>query len=274
MMTVMCAVSLILAGALSVQPAVESPLKPPHHGGVYVVAHRGAHEGIPENTLAAYRKGIELGVDYVEIDVRTTSDGEFVSCHNGEIDNYAKDGTKGEVAKMTLAELKAVDIGSRVGPEWKDERIPTFDEILDVCQGKVGIYLDLKAAPIEPLIEKIKAHGMEEDVLWYVGSGACKRILAACPTCIPMPDPGPEKNLDRLIEAAHPRVIASTWKYLTQDFVDTCHANNAIVIVDESGPTCWQQALEWNTDGIQTDHPAALIEFLDKHAAAATPKTP
>ncbi|MBN2307888.1 MAG: hypothetical protein JXR94_02890, partial [Candidatus Hydrogenedentes bacterium] len=67
------------------------PLKPPKHG-VYVVAHRGAHEGIPENTLAAYRQAIELGVDFVEIDLRLTRDGEYVSVHNSTVDDYVTGG--------------------------------------------------------------------------------------------------------------------------------------------------------------------------------------
>ena len=107
-------------------PGEDLPLRAPKHGGVYVVAHRGAHEGIPENTLAAYQKAIDLGVDFVEIDVRTTKDGRFVSIHNSTVDAYG-DGATGEVMDFTLAELRALDIGSRVGPEWEGAKVPTFD---------------------------------------------------------------------------------------------------------------------------------------------------
>ena len=73
--------SLLLAGILFVQPAAPDKAiqRIPRNGGIYVVAHRGVHEGIPENTLAAYRKAIELGADFVEIDVRETKDGALVS---------------------------------------------------------------------------------------------------------------------------------------------------------------------------------------------------
>ena len=47
----------------------ENPLKPPRNGGVYVIAHRGAHQGPPENSLPAYQKAIDLGCDFVEVDV-------------------------------------------------------------------------------------------------------------------------------------------------------------------------------------------------------------
>jgi glycerophosphoryl diester phosphodiesterase len=68
------------------------------HGGVYVVAHRGAHNGIPENTLAAYEAAIEMGVDFVEVDLRTTKDGYIVSIHNKQIDSYVTDGRRGLVS--------------------------------------------------------------------------------------------------------------------------------------------------------------------------------
>jgi len=238
-------------------------LKPPRHGGVYVVAHRGAHQGIPENTLAAYRKAIELGVDFVEIDVRTTKDGHFVSVHNDTVDAYCTDGTTGRVRDFTLAELKALDIGSRVGPEWADERIPTFEEILGVCKGRCGIYLDLKDADIEPLIERIRAGGMERDVLWYAWPGKLLQLQRLCPECIPMPDPGPEANLPKIIETLQPRVVASVWRHYSRRFVQTCHDAGAIVIVDESDPSCWADALAWGSDGVQTDYPGEFIAYIE-----------
>ena len=159
-------IPIIIVVACSHKTKKIFPCKPAKHGAVYVVAHRGAHNGIPENSLPAYQKAIELGCDFVEIDVRTTRDSQYVSIHNSTIDNYVGEKT-GSVKDLTLAELRALDIGSRVGEKWKGTQIPTFDEILDLCNGKIGIYLDLKDAPVEPLIEKIRERGMEHDVLWY-----------------------------------------------------------------------------------------------------------
>lgn len=239
----------------------ELPLKPPKHGGVYVVAHRGVHNGIPENSLPAYQKAIDIGCDFVEIDVRTTKDGQFVSIHNATIDAYVE-GKTGRVKEMTLDELRALDIGIRHGEQWKGTQIPTFEEILDLCKGKIGIYLDLKDAPIAPLVEAIKARGMEHDVLWYVGGNNLKELKGQCPDCIEMPDPGPESNLARMLEELRPRVVASVWRYYSKSFVEACHKAGAIVIVDESDPSCWEDAVSWGSDGIQTDHPAELIDFL------------
>ncbi len=239
-------------------------LPAPNQGGVYVVAHRGAHEGIPENSLAAYEKAIELGADFVEVDVRITKDGDFVSMHNDTVDKYVTDGATGDVADLTLEELRALDIGSRVGPEWAGTRVPTFDEILDVCKDKIGIYLDLKQAPVAPLVEKLKARGMERRVVWYAGAHELAELQDLCPECVGMPDCD-EANLPQVLEQK-PRVVAPVWRRLSQSYVEKCHEAGAIVIVDEDfsvqDTSCWEQALAWGVDGIQTDRPAELIEFL------------
>lgn len=255
-------VAFFVALAALAAPAVADSaglLPPPRHGGVYVVAHRGAHEDQPENTLAAYQRAIDLGADFVEIDVRTTKDGHLVSVHNRTVDAYTDD-AKGNVADFTLAELKAMDIGSRVDPKWKEERIPTFEEILALCKGKIGIYLDLKEADVATVIRMVEAHGMLRDVLWYCNAEQHRYVMAN--GGISMPDPGPEEKLAALIAEFQPKIVASVWRHYSPTFVKTCHDAGALVIVDESDPSCWEDAVAWGSDGIQTDHPEKLIAWL------------
>jgi glycerophosphoryl diester phosphodiesterase len=246
----------------------EKPQLPPAKHGIYVAAHRGAHKGIPENTLAAYRKAIELGCDFVEVDLRTSKDGVIVSIHNSTVDQYTEDAS-GPVKDFTFAELRALDIGSRIGPEWKAERIPSFAEILALCKGRIGIYLDLKSAPVEDVVALVREKNMAHAVIWYAMPQQLKKVRELCPECIVMPDPGHERLLPRLIEVFHPVVVAAVWRNFSESFVRTCHAAGAVVIVDESDPGCWEQALQWGADGIQTDHPEKLIAFLRKHQAGA-----
>jgi len=238
------------------------PLKPPKHGGVYVIAHRGVHDGIPENTLPAYEKAIEIGADFIEIDVRTSKDGRFVSIHNAGVDAYTRD-AEGPVASFTFDQLRALDIGSRVGPKWKETRIPAFEEILDLCKGRIGIYLDLKNAPIPELARIVKTRGMEHEVVWYMGGSMAPLLRAECPECIEMPDPGPEMFLPGLLSTVKPRIVATTWKHCSQVFVEKCHAAGALVFSDDDGPETWPLLLERGVDGIQTDHPEELIRLLD-----------
>jgi len=244
-------------------------LEPPKNGGVYVIAHRGAHDGIPENTLAAYRKAIELGVDFVEIDVRTTKDGQLVSIHNRTIDAYTDGDKQGKVADLTLAELKALDIGSRVDARWKGERVPTLDEILKLCQGKIGIYLDPKNASVEAVVERIRAYGMQQQVVWCISPAQVAELRQSCPQCVPMPDPESEEGLVEMIVKTQAEVVAPVWSDFSETFSDKSHSAGALVFVDEreSDPANWSLALEWGADGIQTDDPAGLIDFLKRREA-------
>ena len=81
------------------------------------IAHRGGLvPDYPENTLTAFRKTIETGAEVIEIDLRSTKDGEIVVLHDSTIDRTT-DG-RGPVAETTLGELKTLDAG-------KGERVPT-----------------------------------------------------------------------------------------------------------------------------------------------------
>jgi glycerophosphoryl diester phosphodiesterase len=260
---IICLMSITSINCTGVKLESIKALSPPKHGDVYVVAHRGAHIGIPENTLAAYEAAIVMGVDFVEVDLRTTRDGHIVSVHNKDIDSYVTSGEQGLVSEMTLEQLKQLDIGSRISPRWSNERIPAFEEILELSKDRVGIYLDLKDASVDKLVYVVKKWGMAGQVLWYADFDELERIAKLCPECILMPDPGPEENLPKVIERFHPSVIAAVWRYYSQSFAAKCHQAGVIVIVDESAPTCWEDALEWDSDGIQTDHPAQLIAFME-----------
>jgi glycerophosphoryl diester phosphodiesterase len=255
-----------LMGIRACFSAEQASLAPPRHGKVYVVAHRGSHVGIPENTLAAYRKAIEIGVDFIEIDLRVTKDRQLVSIHDSEIDGYALNGRTGRVADLSLAELKQLDIGSRVGSQWKDERIPTFEEILQLCKGRVGIYLHLKDAPVELAVDRVKQSGMAGQILWFADAARLEQVKKLCPECVIMPDPGAEANLPQIIERFHPRFVAAVWRNFSEGFAQTCHQAGVIVIVDEWGKSVWPKATQWGADGIQTDFPAELIEYLESRS--------
>lgn len=240
----------------------------PKNGDIYVIAHRGVHSGIPENSLAAIQKAIYLGCDFVEIDTRATKDGRIVSVHNATIDQYVI-GKTGRVKDFTLTELKQLDIGEKIGSEWKNTRIPTIEDILQLCRGQIGIYLDLKEPLVTELIRIIHKYNMERDIVWYIPAShmdLIKELKNLCYKCFPMPDPGDEKNIREVVSQVHPQVIASDMSKLNESFVKTAHVDNVKVFVDEKKGTKeeWEQIINWGTDGIQTDNPAALIEFLIK----------
>jgi len=135
------------------------------------VGHRGASAAAPQNTLAAFRKAIELGADGVELDVQLSADGHVVVIHDFSVD-ATTDGT-GRVAEKTLAELKALDAGAKFSPQFAGERIPTLGEVFDALEGKLLVNVELKVplrsyntALVAPVLAVVRKHGMDKRVLF------------------------------------------------------------------------------------------------------------
>ena len=106
-----------------------------------VIGHRGAAGYAPENTLAAFQKGFELGANWVETDVQTTADGAYVLLHDAMVDRTTN-GT-GEVTQLSLKEIKSLDAGSWFDAQYRGLQVPTLEELLEWAKDKVGVCLDL-----------------------------------------------------------------------------------------------------------------------------------
>lgn len=139
--------------------AVDSAAQP-----VVPVAHRGGIvPGVPENTLAAYRRAIAHGAEAIEIDLRTTRDGQIVIMHDETVDRTTNG--HGKVAKLTWAELQQLDAGH-------GERIPTYEQALQLVAGTdVVLLLDIKVTHNLDR-GKVVQLAMEHDALRNVIVGA------------------------------------------------------------------------------------------------------
>jgi glycerophosphoryl diester phosphodiesterase len=107
------------------------------------VGHRGFSEAFPENTLIALEQAFVAGAEVVEIDLQKSADGHVVIFHDDTVDRTTNG--SGNVADLTLAELRSLDAGSWFAPEFSDERIPTLDEALLAAQGRGPLLLDQKS---------------------------------------------------------------------------------------------------------------------------------
>jgi len=115
-----------------------------------VAAHRGASESHPENTLAAIRAAVDGGAHQIEFDVRLSADGALVLVHDRQVDRTT-DG-RGDVADLTLAELRALDAGAWRGAAFRGERIPTLEEGLAAVPHDRWVNLDVaERPPVHPI---------------------------------------------------------------------------------------------------------------------------
>ncbi|MGB6874484.1 MAG: glycerophosphodiester phosphodiesterase family protein [Candidatus Acidiferrales bacterium] len=109
----------------------------------WIIGHRGAPGYAPENTMASFRRAVELGAAFIETDLRLSHDARFVAIHDATLDRTSNG--RGLVRDFTLAQLRELDAGSWFAPEFAGEKIPTLDEILAFAhEADVVFYLEIK----------------------------------------------------------------------------------------------------------------------------------
>lgn len=128
-------------------------------------AHRGASLAAPENTLAAVQQAIDDGATFVEVDVQRTSDGVLVVAHDADLMRVARN--PAVISQTPYDQLRNVDVGSFLDPQFADQRIPTLDEVIDLTQGKVKLIVELKSydSDAERLVADVVDKLRQRDVL-------------------------------------------------------------------------------------------------------------
>lgn len=118
-----------------------------------VIAHRGAGGEMPENTLAAVKQAINDKSDYIETDVHESKDGEICVMHDRTV-NRTTNG-KGKIKNLTWKDIQKLDAGSWFSPEFKNERVPSLEQVIQEINGKCKLLIEIKKGdPYYPDIEE------------------------------------------------------------------------------------------------------------------------
>lgn len=231
---------------------------------IIVIAHRGAHREAPENTLASLEKAIEIGCDYVELDVRRTKDGALVIMHDASVNRMTNG--RGKIEDLTLAEIRNLGIRSR-HKNWADLKVPTFDEMLEHAKGRMKIYVDHKQAPPADVLAAIKRHGMLHDVVVYGSVPTLREYKKLAPDVWIMPGhPDSIADIESLCRDLKPETLDGNVVEWTRPQVEAAHRGGAQVWVDNrshlDNAAGIKQDFELGVDAIQTDDPATVLKVL------------
>ncbi len=130
-----------------------------------IIAHRGASDLAPENTLAAVELAWRLGADVVEVDVRLTRDGRIVVIHDETTDRTA--GQHLEIAATDSSQLRLLDVGRHKHPRFAGERIPYLEEVLQTVPPERQFFVEIKCGPeiLSPLVDTITGSGKRSQVV-------------------------------------------------------------------------------------------------------------
>lgn len=249
-----------------------------------VFAHRGGGGLFPENTLEAFKYSAQMGVDVLELDVHSTSDGTLVVMHDAMVDRTTNG--SGRVNRMTLAELKKLDAGYQFTPDGgrtypfrgKGIAIPTLQEIFDSFPEKTFNIEPKQAEPsvVKPLCEMIRERKMTDKVI--VGSfrqAAIDEFRAECSEVATAATPSEVSEFLALYKVGLgasysppmqvlqiPERIGSL-QVVSKDFVETARKLNLQVHVWTINETeDMQRLLDMQVDGIMTDYPDRLLNLL------------
>lgn len=250
-----------------------------------VMAHRGGAGEWPENTLYAFRRASELGVDVLEIDMHATADGALVIIHDSSLERTT-DG-HGLVKATTLAQLKTYDAAYRWSPDGgrsfplrgQGVTVPTLQEVF-AAMPDMRFNIDIKQAEpslVKPFCRALRESGMESKVM--VASfksetleefrGECAEVATSASTSdvlkyLALDAFGMEAARHQTARALQVPEYAFGRRILSREFVEAAHRNrlevHAWTINDEAS---LRRMLEIGVDGIITDYPARLLRMLD-----------
>lgn len=259
---------------------VETAAEPPEKNAAKpaqmpeIVAHRGASDDAPENTLAALELAWEQGADASEFDVRLTRDGRIVTIHDDSLARTA--GLPLRIVRTDAAELRRHDVGTWKHPKFAAERIPFLSEMLAAVPAGKRVFIEIKSGPeiVPELVRVLEAAKLppEQTAVIAFSAAVVDTVKKARPDLkvywiVSLKrDPLPVAEL--LTEAK--RIAADGVDLSADDLLDAPYA----AAIKQAGLELYvwtvndaaraRRMVEIGVDGITTDRPAALRKALSR----------
>lgn len=256
---------------------------------VLVAAHRADWHAAPENSLPAIQSCIDNGVDIVEVDNKLTKDGFLVIMHDQTVDRTTNG--KGKVSDYTLAEIKKLRLKDKDG-NLTEERIPTFEEVMNLCRGKVMVNIDQSYYYWDKVMEILKktnttAQGMMKSGLPYdkvvADHGNIFGQIAYIPV-VSLDREGAEKTVDGFLgkcpvveccfEKVTPKVLQLMQKIAdhgSRVWVNTMWASlngghdDVTAYKENNFKDTWEWLIQAGANVLQTDYSPQMVTYLTQH---------
>ena len=249
---------------------------------IKVISHRGANVYAPQNTLPAFQKSLEMGVDGFETDVHLSQDGTLVLCHNYTIDKTSNG--KGSISQMSIGQLKAHDFGTYFSPKFAGTQIPTLREFLELIVENGGLRvlnIELKSpranetSIVRDTIEMVKEFDLFDSLIL---SSFDPKLLAEAKRIDPTVKTGflyspNSKVIFRVYR--NPLEVAKELKadalhpfsmYVNAELVRKTHeAGMTMNVWTVNSPRAIKRFASFGVDGIITDYPDVVKGVLEAH---------
>lgn len=260
---------LISLLVLTVDGFSQKALLPQNQHQFVVIARGGDHTNAPENTLAAYQNAINDGADFIEIDLRTTKDNQLVILHNANLSDMT--GYDKDVRDMLFDSLRKIKIRDPFYQEWGLHIIPTLQEVLQLCKGKINIYINFEDADVAQTFKTIFDAGMQEHVLIYIHEPHQFEAWGTMAPMMPLAMSLPEKidtkvAMLSLLQTFNIDILNGNYTAFNAATITAAKETSVPVWADtlslEEDAIQWNAAVGLGFNGLQTNHPKQLIDFL------------
>lgn len=243
-----------------------------------IVAHRGASEDAPENTLASFRLGFDQGADRIEGDFRMTSDGHIVAMHDSDLARTTGDARV--VAEVTLEEIRSLDAGSWGGWDrrgFAGEPVPTLEQVLSIVPEGRGILVEVKdtARIVDPLVAVLEESDLDPKQITIISfeEDVVERFKRIAPdrrafwlTSFREGTEGWRPSVEEVIETAN-RIgadgvdVRATPEVVDESFAKAIRdAGLELHVWTVNDPGLARRMVEVGVDSITTDRPARILE--------------
>ena len=232
---------------------------------ITVIAHRGASSVAPENTLSAFRKAIEFGADYFELDVKASRDDSLMIFHDNTLDRTT-DGS-GPFGDFTFEQLRSYDAGSWFSKDFSGEKIPTLRESLQLALDyDIKVCVEIKDYDKTPrVVELIEELGVEDRVIIfcfdYDAVAKARQMAPHIPVCF-LKGSMTREHIDKLVEIDGE--VAGAGGGTSNGLIDYAHSKNVefwrwtVNNVD-----IMKNLIVSGVDGIITDYPQEAIQLAN-----------
>ncbi len=229
-----------------------------------VIAHRGGKVWAPENTLAAFRQSLKAGVDAIELDIQRVQSGELIVFHDQELSRTTNG--FGQVASCSLDEIKRLSAGSWFDAAFKEEKVPTLQEVLDLVSGQVTLNIEIKNLPHsyedieEDLLALLENYDHDKVVVSSFDHRILKKLKGRINTALLMV--GAPYSISEYC-----RDLGATFFHCQKD-----HVNEEVLAEAKEGGVKvftwvantereWSRLMKLEVDGIISDDPENLMQF-------------
>ena len=246
-------------------------------GRPWVIAHRGFSGRAPENTLAAIQMAMDVGADMLEVDVTLSSDGHLMVIHDETLDRTA--GGSGQVLGSTFKYIRSLDAGSWFHPRFKDQKVPTLEEVLELIQGKMPVNVEIKGEAVgdkiqggiaEKVAETLDRFGMAEQTLVSSFEPRALDQLREIHPGIPKGSLYNRKvHKRRLPESITSEVDAQSfhvhrWYFRRAMEKEARRLDLPVLVYTVNHPLVMKRMIRRGVAGLFTDHPDRMIRLLQQ----------